>query len=87
MSGWMLPNTASDDQLTPSDAPDGNNQPQNTPIPIPVHCAPLTDKESSNAKEQCLIFDPLGIDPIYKEASNQPSQNNSPFANIFSHFM
>ena len=50
MSGWMLP-PSTEVSTTKSDST----------VPVPIHCAPLQDKESANAKETLQSNNPLSI--------------------------
>ena len=70
MSGWMLPDPGATEGTGKGD---GNAS--ETSIPVPVHCAPLSDKESANAKEQC-----------FNTECEEP-RDGSAFSNIFARFM
>lgn len=82
MSGWMLPNSGPPESASDS-GPDGSPE---SAIPVPIHCSPLSDKESANAKEECLNFD---LEPIYKSQTLSDSEPGikSTFSNVFAKFM
>jgi len=76
MSGWMLP--SSTEISTSKSSTSGST------VPVPVHCAPLQDKESANAKETFIttpVPNPTPV-PTTTQASNQTSTFN-----LFSKFM
>ena len=80
MSGWMLP--SSTEISTSKSSTSGST------VPVPVHCAPLQDKESANAKETFIttpVPNPTTVQtpvPTTTQASNQTSTFN-----LFSKFM
>ena len=82
MSGWMLPSSGSSESGTDT-VPDGSPE---SSIPVPVHCSPLSDKESANAKEECLNFD---LEPIYKAQSHSDvgETTTNKFSDVFAKFM
>ena len=76
MSGWMLP--SSTEISTSKSSTSGST------VPVPVHCAPLQDIESANAKETFIttpVPNPTPV-PTTTQASNQTSTFN-----LFSKFM
>ena len=74
MSGWMLP--SSTEISTSKSSTSGST------VPVPVHCAPLQDKESANAKETFITTTVPNPVPTTTQASNQTSTFN-----LFSKFM
>ena len=83
MSGWMLPNSVENINSDPGNLSSAES------IPIPVHCAPLSDKDSANSKEKCS--DKLSLNnyqndqkPIKQSVIPRPQFD---ITSIFSKFM
>ena len=77
MSGWMLP--SSTEISTSKSSTSGST------VPVPVHCAPLQDKESANAKETFITTTVPNSAPVLT-TTTQASNQTSTF-NLFSKFM
>ena len=78
MSGWMLP--SSTEISTSKSSTSGST------VPVPVHCAPLQDKESANAKETFITTPIPNPTPPVPNTTTQASNQTSTF-NLFSKFM